>query len=87
MSNNQDNITKFEFLLTLENNIVCQRYFNVRNHAQHAVSNFFLKAIHDRQDNDQGCHAKANAQHGNARNEGNEPISARGTACAGIAPT
>jgi hypothetical protein len=32
MSNNQDNITKFEFLLTLENNIVCQRYFNVRNH-------------------------------------------------------
>lgn len=32
MNNNQDNITKFEFLLTLENNIVCQRYFNVKNH-------------------------------------------------------
>lgn len=32
MSNNQDNITKFEFLLTLEGNIVCQRYFNVREH-------------------------------------------------------
>ena len=32
MSNNQDNITKFEFLLTLEGHIVCQRYFNVRDH-------------------------------------------------------
>jgi hypothetical protein len=29
--NNQD-LTKFEFLLTLENNIVCQRFFNVRNY-------------------------------------------------------
>lgn len=32
MSNQQENITKFEFLLTLEGNIVCQRYFNVKNH-------------------------------------------------------
>ena len=29
---NQDNITKFEFLLTLEGNIICQRFFNVREH-------------------------------------------------------
>jgi hypothetical protein len=29
---NQENITKFEFLLTLEGNIICQRYFNVREH-------------------------------------------------------
>jgi hypothetical protein len=36
MSNYQENITKFEFLLTLENNIVCQRYFNVRNHVSQA---------------------------------------------------
>jgi len=36
MSNNQDNITKFEFLLTLEGNIVCQRYFNVREHVEQA---------------------------------------------------
>ncbi len=36
MSNNQDNITKFEFLLTLEGNIVCQRYFNVREHVDQA---------------------------------------------------
>jgi hypothetical protein len=28
---NQD-VTKFEFLLTLEGNIICQRYFNVREH-------------------------------------------------------
>jgi hypothetical protein len=31
MSNNQE-ITKFEFLLTLEGNIICQRFFNVKNH-------------------------------------------------------
>jgi hypothetical protein len=28
---NQD-LTKFEFLLTLEGNIICQRYFNVRDY-------------------------------------------------------
>ena len=34
MSNyqNQDNITKFEFLLSLEGHIVCQRFFNVRDY-------------------------------------------------------
>lgn len=31
MSNQQD-LTKFEFLLTLEKNIVCQRFFNVANY-------------------------------------------------------
>lgn len=30
--NNQQDITKFEFLLTLEGNIICQRYFNVKDH-------------------------------------------------------
>ena len=30
--NNQQEITKFEFLLTLDGNIVCQRFFNVKNH-------------------------------------------------------
>lgn len=29
---NQQDITKFEFLLTLDGNIVCQRYFNVKGH-------------------------------------------------------
>lgn len=28
--NNQQEISRFEFLLTLENNIICQRFFNVR---------------------------------------------------------
>jgi hypothetical protein len=31
MTNNQE-ITKFEFLLTLGGNIICQRYFNVKDH-------------------------------------------------------
>jgi len=30
--NNQQEITKFEFLFTLDGNIVCQRFFNVKNH-------------------------------------------------------
>ncbi len=30
MSNQE--VTKFEFLLTLEGNIICQRFFNVREH-------------------------------------------------------
>jgi len=29
---NEQSITKFEFLLTLEKNIVCQRFFNVIDH-------------------------------------------------------
>lgn len=32
MSKEQQDITKFEFLLTLEGNIICQRYFNVKDH-------------------------------------------------------
>ena len=33
MSNHLD-ITKFEFLLTLEGNIICQRFFNVKDHVE-----------------------------------------------------
>jgi hypothetical protein len=33
--NNQD-LTKFEFLLTLEGNIICQRFFNVKSHVPKA---------------------------------------------------
>jgi hypothetical protein len=29
---NQENITKFEFLLSLEGNIIVQRFFNVKDH-------------------------------------------------------
>lgn len=32
MSNYQQDITKFEFLLSLGGNIVCQRFFNVKDH-------------------------------------------------------
>lgn len=39
---NQDNITKFEFLLSLEGNIVCQRYFNVRDHYKQSRSSMDL---------------------------------------------
>lgn len=36
MSNYQQDITKFEFLLTLEGHIVCQRFFNVKDHVDQA---------------------------------------------------
>jgi len=32
MSNQQLDITKFEFLLSLDGNIICQRFFNVKDH-------------------------------------------------------
>ena len=38
---NQD-ITKFEFLLTLEQNIVIQRFFNVTNYNPESKISFFL---------------------------------------------
>ena len=36
MSNNQQDITKFEFLLSLDGNIICQRFFNVKDHVPQA---------------------------------------------------
>jgi hypothetical protein len=40
MSNYQQqqqlDVTKFEFLLTLEGNIICQRFFNVKDHVEDA---------------------------------------------------
>jgi len=32
----QLDVTKFEFLLTLEGNIICQRFFNVKDHVEDA---------------------------------------------------
>lgn len=32
MNSNQQDITKFEFLLSLDGNIICQRFFNVKDH-------------------------------------------------------
>ena len=46
---NQDNITKFEFLLSLEGHIVCQRFFNVRDHVDQSRRSmelhYYLKNI------------------------------------------
>jgi len=39
---NQDNITKFEFILSLEGHIVCQRFFNVRDHVEQATRSLDL---------------------------------------------
>lgn len=50
MSNQQD-ITKFEFLLSLENNIVCQRFFNVKDHVVESKNSmdlyYYVKNICD----------------------------------------
>ena len=49
MSNQQPDITKFEFVLTLEGNIICQRYFNVKDHVDQARRSmdlhYYLKNI------------------------------------------
>ena len=49
MSNQQPDITKFEFILTLEGNIICQRYFNVKDHVDQARRSmdlhYYLKNI------------------------------------------
>lgn len=51
MSNQQPDITKFEFILTLEGNIICQRYFNVKDHVNQARRSmdlhYYLKNICD----------------------------------------
>ena len=42
MKKNQDNIQKCEFLLKLNDNIVCQRYFTVRNFNGYATNSMDL---------------------------------------------
>ena len=42
MKKNQDNIQKCEFLLKLNDNIVCQRYFTVRNFNGNATNSMDL---------------------------------------------
>lgn len=39
--NNQD-ITKFEFLLSLNDKIICQRFFNVRSHVPESKNSLYL---------------------------------------------
>ena len=49
MTNNQQDITKFEFLLSLDGNIICQRFFNVKDHVKEARRSmdlhYYLKNI------------------------------------------
>ena len=49
MSNQQPDITKFEFILTLEGNIICQRYFNVKDHVNQSRRSmdlhYYIKSI------------------------------------------
>lgn len=51
MNNNQQDLTKFEFVLTLEKNIICQRFFNVKNYNPDALNSLdiytYLKNISD----------------------------------------
>lgn len=39
---NQQDIIKFEFLLTLEGNIICQRFFNVKDHVNQSKKSLDL---------------------------------------------
>ena len=51
MTNQQENITKFEFLLSLSGNIVCQRYFNVKGFNPEAKNSIeFYEFIKDLKD-------------------------------------
>lgn len=49
MSNQQLDITKFEFVLSLEGHIICQRYFNVKDHVNQSRRSmdlhYYLKNI------------------------------------------
>ena len=45
MKKNQDNIQKCEFLLKLNDNIVCQRYFTVRNFNSNATNSMDLHEL------------------------------------------
>lgn len=51
MNNNQQDLTKFEFLLTLGGNIICQRFFNVKNYNPDAMNSLeiytYVKNISD----------------------------------------
>ena len=45
MKKNQDNIQKCEFLLKLNDNIVCQRYFTVRKFNEYATNSIDLHEL------------------------------------------
>jgi hypothetical protein len=55
-------------------------------HAQHAVANLFLKAIHHAQNNDECRHTQGNAQHGHRGNKRDKAVAPRRAASTGVAP-
>ena len=59
---------------------------DVRDHAEHAVAHFFLKAVHHAEHDDERGHTQGNAQHGHGRNERNEAIAPGCAPRPGIAP-
>ena len=58
---------------------------DVRDHAQHAIAYFLLKAIHHAEHNDQRCHAQSDAQHGHAGDKRDKAVAPRGTPGPGVA--
>ena len=44
------------------------------NHAEDALAQFLLEAVHDRQHDDQRRHPEGEAGHGDQRDEGNEAV-------------
>nr|GEU28183.1 hypothetical protein [Tanacetum cinerariifolium] len=50
--------------------------FDVGQHRQHAIGDFLLEAVHDRQHDDQGGHAERDAGHGNQGDKGDETVTA-----------
>ena len=59
---------------------------DVRDDREHAVADFLLEAVHHRQDDDQRGNAEGDAEHRDARDEGDEPVLAPGTAGTRVAP-
>ena len=47
---------------------------HMREHRQHPVADFLLKAVHHRHDDDECRHAQRNAGHRQRRDEGNEAV-------------
>eukprot|EP01022_Parablepharisma_sp_SALTPOND_P029462 TRINITY_DN735_c0_g1_i1.p1 TRINITY_DN735_c0_g1~~TRINITY_DN735_c0_g1_i1.p1 ORF type:complete len:1397 (+),score=453.90 TRINITY_DN735_c0_g1_i1:9191-13381(+) len=62
-------------------------HLDMRQHREHAVADFLLEAVHDREHHDQRGHAQRDAGHGNEGNEGNEAIAAAALAGPRIADT
>ena len=63
-----------------------RKYFDVREHRQHAVADLFLEPVHYREHHDQRRDAKGDTRHGYQRDKRDETVAGRAFAGAGIAP-